>query len=156
MSEYTDNRDACSVVLPSGCVPYTGYLSTTLAPLVTCKPNINDIMKLLQDSLDKINTNLGDNTTLDVQCLGQINASTATQKDLNQLFITNLCTILSGLGNGGIDPNSIILPIDLLCLIDPSCEVQSTYTLVEAITKLVTNYCSLATRVKTIETTLNL
>lgn len=153
-----DNRESCSSPLPSGCVPYTGYVSDTISEDLICRPNINDVFKILQDSIDKINKNLGDNTTLDKNCLTDANIPTITQAQLNQIFINQLCTLNAKFGTSGadIDPNLISLTVSLLCLESPSCEPKTAYTLPEIINKLITNYCSLLTRIQKIEQTLNL
>lgn len=153
-----DNRETCVAPLPSSCVPYTGEINDIIkADLPLCKPNINDIFKSLQTLIDKIQKSLGDNKTLDKECL-TFAPATVTQKELNQIFVDELCEIKTILGtiDGGIDPATIKLAVDLLCLIEPLCEPKEEYTLTEIITKLVAAYCSLLTRVTNIEILLNI
>lgn len=153
-----DNRQTCVEIQPSSCVAYTGYVSTTLTGLLPCRPNINDVLKNLQIFIDKINTNLGDNTTLTKNCF-TFNPTTDSQKVLNQEVINDICTLqtqVSGLLAQQVDPDLINVAIDLLCLDDPTCTPQSTYTLTQILTKLVTNYCSLLNRIINIESVLNI
>lgn len=155
-----DNRETCINVVSSSCVPYTGYISaaaiaTTNIP--ECKPNINDLFKAIQTLIDKINTGIGNNTTLDKKCL-TISVPTVTQKELNQLYIDELCAIKAQLAllGGPIDPSTIELAINMLCLTDPTCDLNPTYTLDVILTRLVNAYCGLLTRVTAIETILNI
>lgn len=157
MADYTDNRDACSALLPSSCIPYTGSLNNSIKNNLNCRPNINDVLQKVQDLIDNINSKLGDNTKLDKKSF-DIDPLTVTQEELNQLFINTLDTVNSTINilNGSINPDLINLAVDLLCLTDASCEPKVSYTLTEIINKLLSNYCSLLTRVQTIETTLNI
>ena len=150
-----DNRETCTTLLPSSCIPYVGYISPSIQEDITCRPNINDIIKALQELIVK--SSLGDNTTLTNECL-TFTPATVTQSQLNQIFITELCNIKQQLADlpTTIDPNTINIAIDLLCLIDPSCTPQTTYTLTEILIKLVTAYCNLLTRVQNIENILNI
>lgn len=152
-----DNRETCTTLLPSSCIPYTGYISPSIEADIKCRPNINDIIKAIQDLIDKIKAGLGDNTTLDEKCLS-FDPATVTQSQLNQIFITELCTIKDLIADlpTTVDPNTINIAINLLCLIDPLCTPQTTYTLTEILIKLVTAYCNLLTRVQTIENILNI
>jgi len=152
-----DNRESCVETTPSGCVPYTGYISDTIKDDIPCRPNINDITKKLQEMIDKINTNLGDNKTLDKKCL-TFDALTVKQVELNQLFITQLCDIKAQIAliDTSVDPETILVAINLLCLQDPSCAPQASYTLKEILVKLIAAYCDLTTRVQNIETLLNI
>lgn len=153
-----DNRETCVHLVPSSCIPYVGYISTTIkASIVECRPNINDILKALQDYIDKIQLSLGDNKTLDKKCLAFI-PLTVTQVSLNQLFINEICGIKTQIGvlNSPINAATLTLAVNLLCLQDPVCIIPVTYTLQEILTKLITAYCSLLTRVNTIQTYLNI
>lgn len=153
-----DNRETCVQLLPSSCIPYVGYISTTIkASILECRPNINDILKALQDYIDKIQLSLGDNKTLDKKCLAFI-PLTVTQVSLNQLFINEICGIKTQMGIVGspVNATTLTLAVNLLCLQDPACTPQTTYTLQEIVTKLITAYCNLKTRVTAIETYLNL
>lgn len=152
-----DNRESCTNVLPSGCLPYTGYVSPTIFTEAPCRPNVNDILKKLQEVIDDVRANLGDNSTLNITCIEFI-PTEQTQKDLNQALHDELCalkTTVEGLG-GAIDPTTIMLAVDLLCLQDPSCDPQPTYNLVFVINKILTAICNLETRVTNIETLLNI
>lgn len=153
-----DNRETCSLLVPSSCVPYTGYIATSLVPLLPpCKPNINDVLKALQDLLDTTRAKLGNNTTLNKECF-TFNPALATQKDINQEMITKICALITAVNalGGPVDPTTIQVAIDLLCLETPGCTVPATYTLQEILEKLVTAYCNLLTRVTNIETILNI
>lgn len=155
-----DNRETCTNVVPSSCVPYTGYLSDavkTSEEFEECKPNINDVFKALQKLIDQIKASLGDNKNLDKLCL-DFDPETVTQEELNQIYITELCNLKTLIPDAetGIDPSTILLAIDLLCLQDPSCEPQETYTLIQVLTKLITGYCNLLARVTAIENILNI
>lgn len=157
MAASNDNRELCGLIVPSSCIPFTGYVSAAIKPTLPCRPNINDVVEQLQILIDKINTELGRNSTLDKKCL-TFTPATVKQVELNQLFITELCAIkttLAGLSLD-IDPDLIMLAVNLLCLQDPACTPQATYTLTEVITKLITAYCNLLTRVTAIETLLNI
>lgn len=151
-----DNRETCTDTLPSSCVPYTGYISTTIAESLPCRPNINDILKKLQQLIDTINTGIGDNSGLET-CLS-LDSTPFDQSEFNAAVAAELCAIKALLNavDPVINPDTIKLAIDLLCLLDPSCTPQSTYTLTEILTKLVVNYCNLLTRVQTIEAALNI
>lgn len=135
-----DNRDTCGLLVPSSCIPYTGYISNNIKSDVVCRPNINDILKQLQDLVDSIKITSDENAT----AIAQINTTIAT-------INAQIATL-----QADIDPNLINLAVNLLCMQNPSCEPKTTYTLPEVITALITNYCSLLTRVQTIEQTLNL
>lgn len=157
-----DNRETCTLLLPSSCIPYTGYVSPlftaqTFVPVFPCRPNVNDILKSIQVLLERIKASLGDNTTLDNDCL-TFDPATATQAQINQELITEICLLKDALAAlpTTIDPSTIVLAIDLLCLIDPACTPATTYTLEEILIKLVAAYCNLLTRVQNIETILNI
>ena len=151
-----DNRETCATLVPSSCIPYTGYISETIAEDIQCRPNINDILKKLQEVIDGIQEKLGDNTTLTAGCFS-FNPATATQKTINQEIITKLCAAQVAIeALEPIDPNTIDITIDLLCLIEESCEPQTTYTLTEILTKLVTKICNLESRIIVIENILNI
>lgn len=153
-----DNRDTCSVLIPTSCIPYTGYVSDSIKELLPCRPNANDVFKNILISLDKITKSLGDNTTLDSACL-TFDPATDSQKLLNQELITEVCmlkTQVQALIDGQINPDLINLAVNLMCLQDSSCDPQTTYTLTEVITKLITAYCDLLIRVTNIESTLNI
>lgn len=152
-----DNRETCVNLVPSGCVPYTGYISTTIKDALPCKPNVNDVLKKLQELIDKASAAIVDNTTLDKKCL-TFDPAKVKQNDLNQIFITELCTLKTQVTNLGkpVDPDTIKLAIDILCLEDASCDPKTEYTLEEILKKLITAYCGLETRVKAIETLLNI
>jgi hypothetical protein len=153
-----DNRESCINIMPSGCVPYTGYISDTIKDSLPCKPNVNDIIKKMQELIDKLNVSNVDNTGLDKHCF-TFTPATVKQSELNQLFITELCNLkdsVAALGGGSIDAGTIKLAIDILCLKQPSCAPQAEYTLQEILTKLISAYCDLETRIKTIETLLNI
>lgn len=152
-----DNRETCVNLTPSGCVPYTGYISDTIKDALPCKPNVNDILKKLQELVDKANAAIVDNTGLTKNCF-TFDAAKVKQNELNQLFIDELCTIktqIASLG-GDVDPATIKLAIDILCLEDEACEPKTKYTLQEILEKLISAYCGLETRVKAIETLLNM
>ena len=154
-----DNRETCALVVPSSCIPYTGIVTTVIdKDLPACRPNINDVFTSLQTTIDKIQTSLGDNTTLVVDCMTSINPATATQSQINQAILVKLCALqelISG-EDVEIDPSTILITINMLCLINEECEPQTAYTLTEILTMLVTAYCDLLSRVKIIETFLNL
>lgn len=155
-----DNRETCTVSVPTSCSPYTGYLSSVLfpnQPEQPCRPNANDIFKVIQEAIDAITAKLGDNTTLNNNCLS-FDPETATQAEINQAIITQLCllkTSVESLG-GAIDPDSIMLAVDLLCLQDPSCDPQVSYSLLTIINKLLTAVCNHENRIAAIETILNI
>lgn len=157
MSTSYDNRETCGTLLPSSCIPYTGQVNTSIEDNLPCRPNINDILKNIQNLIDKINNSLGDNTTLDPTCL-TFTPSTVTQVQLNQLLITEICELKTAVQalQQPIDPDTINIAINLLCLVDPGCTPQTEYTLTEILVKLVTAYCDLLTRVTTIENILNI
>jgi len=153
-----DNRETCAVTLPSSCIPYTGYVDPLIEPALPCRPNINDVAKKLQLLIADIEAKLGDNTTLDKACLTTLTPATATQKDINQRLITELCAIKAQLTQLAqpIDPNLIRVAVNLLCLQDPACTPQSTYTVQELFTKLLVGYCNMENRLNAVEQLLNL
>lgn len=158
LSTTYDNRDTCGDMSPSSCVPYTGYISDSIADKMPCRPNVNDVLLNLQILIDKLNTQLGDNTTLDKECF-TYNPLTDTQKQLNQELITDICllqTQVAGLLGAGISADDIVVTANLQCLADPACEPSDDNTLTYIITKLVNNYCSLLDRVVNIESILNI
>ena len=152
-----DNRETCGTLLPSSCIPYTGVINDSIKEGIPCRPNINDIIKNIQNLIDHIKLGLGDNTTLDPKCL-TFDPSYATQSAINQSIITELCSIKDQVIElqKPIDPDTLMIAINLLCLIDPSCTPQTEYSLTEILVKLVTAYCDLLTRVTTIENILNI
>ncbi len=141
-----DNRETCTLQLPSSCMPYTGYVSPTIFTTELCRPNINDILKKLQEVIDAIKTSLGDNSLLEDDCL-DLDMSAASQSTINQKFITDLCLLKTAVDalEEPIDPDTIILAVDLLCLLDPTCVPTATYTLTDVIKKLISAYCNLLT-----------
>lgn len=150
-----DNRETCVNLVPSSCVPYTGYISDTIKDSLPCRPNVNDVLKKLQELIDTIQGNVGDPSTLN-SCLDLPDGVTYAQ--LIQIIFNEICaikTVLTDLPTAP-DPDTITFAIDILCLLDPSCTPQTSYTLTEIILKLITAYCSLSARVKTLEDTLNL
>lgn len=158
-STSSDNRESCGTPIPSSCIAQTGVINDSIrAAVPTCKPNINDVTKAIQDLIDATRAKLGDNTTLTIDPIvfPTLVAATSTQKDINQVFLDKLLIIDGFLENSFVDPNTVIIAMDLLCLIDPSCTPQTEYTLTDILTKLVTNYCDLLTRVQAIETLLNI
>jgi len=152
-----DNRESCVALVPSSCIPYTGYVSNNIIPWLPCRPNINDLLKRLQILVDDTKRELGDNTTLDKACL-TFTPSTVTQVQLNQLFINQICAILTAIAgiHVTIDPHTFMISIDLNCLQDPGCPPTSSYSLYDILLKLITAYCNLETRVTAIETLLNI
>lgn len=152
-----DNRGTCGQILPSGCVPYTGYQTDDIKEKLPCNANINDIIKYLLDIIDTINKNLGDNSKLSVNCLTDIK-ETSTQQEINQVFINVLCDIKNKIVDTGsdIDIANIDIAIDILCLNDASCEPKLKYSLLEILTKLISGYCNLLNRIKVIENILNI
>lgn len=152
-----DNRETCGTLLPSSCVPYTGVINDSIKDNIPCRPNINDIIKNIQNLIDKIKESLGDNTTLDPECL-TFDPTTVTQSELNQEIITELCNLKDAVTalQQPIDPNTINIAIDLLCLVDPGCTPQTTYTLTDILIKLVAAYCDLLADVTNIKNILNL
>jgi hypothetical protein len=155
---YPDNRDSGVNFIPSSNVPYTGYVSESFKDHLPCKPNVNDLIKLIEDSLDTLTTSLGDNTKLNPQCLG-FTPATATQQTINQQSINLLCSLradVEDLKNKTIDPSTLQIAIDLLCLQQQGCEPQTTYSLLHILTQLVSSYCNLQDRVQNIENILNI
>lgn len=153
-----DNRETCTVVVPSSCVPYVGYISEIIVEdMPECKPNINDVIKSIQLLLERMKASLGDNTTLDEACL-DIDPALDSQKTINQTFINEICTIKDQIAllGGAIDISILTMAVDLLCLEDPSCDPQPSYTLLAIIEKLIAAYCDLLDRVTNIETILNI
>lgn len=157
-----DNRETCTTLTTSSCVPYTGAINedvtTELQTIAPCgRPNINDIIKSLQSIIDKLKATIGNNKTLTTQCL-TFTPSTVTQKELNQLFINELCTLKSSIENlqPTVDPETFMVAINLLCLETDGCDPQNEYSLQVILEKLITNYCNLLTRIQNIETVLNL
>lgn len=151
-----DNRETCTETVPSSCVPYTGYISDTIRESLPCRPNVNDILKKLQQLIDTLNTGIGDNTGLE-GCLS-LDSIPFSQSEFNAAVVQELCAVKALLTEASvaINPATILIPVDLLCLLDPTCTPQATYTLTDVITKLVVNYCNLLARVQTIETTINI
>lgn len=157
MSESTDNRETCGTQLPSSCIPFTGYISNRVKEDLPCRPNINDVLTNIQNIIDGIKDSLGDNTALTKECF-DFNPATATQQVINQEIITKLCALKTAVEalQEPIDPDTINIAVNLLCLLDEGCDPQTTYTLTEILTKLITAYCNLLTRVVNIETILNI
>lgn len=157
-----DNRETCTATLPSSCIPYVGYLSDLVKiDSFPCRPNINDVLKQIQVILDRINSSLGDNTTIDHECLTTLDVSVATQKDIDQRLIHEICLLKTQVALltpllTSIDPATIRIAVDLLCLLNPDCDPPTDYSLTEIITKLVAAICDLMTRVANIETILNI
>ena len=152
-----DNRETCGTLLPSSCIPYTGVVNESVQEGLPCRPNINDVIKNIQNLIDGIKASLGDNTTLDENCL-TFNPSSVTQAGLNQIFIDEICSLKEAVAalQEPVDPDTLMVAINLLCLIDPSCDPQTEYSLTEILVKLVTAYCDLLTRVTNIENILNI
>ena len=153
-----DNRETCTTKVPTSCSPYTGVVNELIEDkLPACKPNANDIFKALQEVIQEIKDKLGDNTTLDNKCVS-FNEATATQKEINQALIDKLCALETALADFEpvIDPATIRLVIDILCLQNEECEPPADYSIQELFELLITAYCGLLTRVQNIETLLNI
>ncbi len=152
-----DNRETCGTLLPSSCIPYTGYISEAVNENLPCRPNINDVLKNIQNLIDTINDSLGDNTTLDKECF-TFNPATASQKDINQELIVKVCELKTAVEDlqNPIDPDTINIAINLLCLLNEECDPQEEYTLTEILEKLVIAYCDMNTRITNIENILNI
>ena len=135
-----DNRETCgNQIVPTSCLPYTGYVSDTIKDLLPCRPNANDVFKNLQILVDDIKAGLGDNRKLDSDCF-DFNPEEDSQKQLNQELISKVCdltTKVEELIEGQVDPNLIKLAVDLLCLEDTGYEPKTEYTLTEIIVKLI-------------------
>jgi hypothetical protein len=149
-----DNRETCgNQLVPTSCLPYTGYVSDTIKDLLHCRQNANDVFKNLQILIDDIKKGLGDNTKLDATCF-DFNPSEDSQQQLNQELLSKVCDLsdkVEQLINDQINPDLIKLAVNLLCLDDAGCEPKTEYTLTELITKLIAKYCDLATRVTNLE-----
>lgn len=155
-NEYKDNRESCGEVLPSSCIPYTGYIHDELKDSFKCKPNINDVSKKIQDLIFEIKDYLGDNSKIKLLCLEDELEDNFTQEDFNSALLKLVCQLKTIIGDGSIDPDTIKLSISLLCLEDPSCDPKEEYTIKELFSKLIVAYCNLLTRVKNIENILNI
>lgn len=155
-NEYKDNRESCGEVISSSCVPYVGYIHDELSNEFKCKPNINDILKKVQELIFETKEYLGDNSKLKLSCLEDSLEEGFSQEEFNQVLIKELCELKKVLGDGNIDPDNIKLAISLLCLQDPSCDPKQEYTIKELFTKLIAGYCNLLSRVKNIENILNI
>lgn len=159
MAASYDNRETCTNQVTSSCVPFTGYVNTAITAVLPCRPNVNDVLKAIQDIIDAIKLKLGDNTTLvvDEDCT-TLDVDTATQKDINQKLFDELCALKATVATlgGAIDPTTIMLAVDLLCLQDEACEPASSYNLLVVINKLLVAYCNHETRLAAIESILNI
>lgn len=150
-----DNRESCGVPVPSSCVPYVGYVSPAIEKLLGCKPNINDVLKVIQDFLDYLNNALGCNQNLTAGCLN-FDPATVTQEQLNQLFINQLCPEGSTQAQSASDIGSQLLTIDIGCLQTPNCTPATQYTLLNVLNKLISGYCSLLNDVNNLKNILNI
>lgn len=151
-----DNRETCTTLIPSSCVPYTGFVSDNIKEELPCRPNVNDVLKSVQELVDKIKKGLGDNTKLNRDCLS-FNPETVTQEQLNGLFINELCALRENYEcSSQIDVGSLALAVNILCLEDPTCTPKQIYTVQELFNKLIAAYCNLLTRVQAIEQLLNI
>lgn len=146
-----DNRQTCGLTLPTSCLPYTGYVSDSIKDLIPCKPNANDIFKQLQILIDNLKKTLGDNTQLDKKCVDFV-TSVGTQQELNQELIDQICSIKDALGLlDTSDSDNIMIEMNLGCLQEAGCAPKTEYSVKEILTKLVTNYCSLLSRIEALE-----
>lgn len=152
-----DNRESCGTLVPSSCVPHTGYVSELIKDSVPCRPNINDINERLQKLIEEIKENLGDNKTLKTKCT-DLDAQKVKQVELNQKFIDLICDLLDWKNNLDltVHPDKVDIPIDLSCLGDTNCEPKATYTLLDVLRRFLVVLCNHSTRIKNIETVLNL
>ena len=151
-----DNRESCGTVIPSSCVPHTGYVSPLIEEKIPCRPNINDINKEIQKLIEEIKESLGDNKTLDTKCTN-LDAQVVKQSEINQKFIDFICDLLNWRDNLDltVHPEDIDVPIDLSCLGD-NCEPQATYTLLDILNRFLVTLCNHENRIKNIEAILNI
>lgn len=165
---FCDNRESCDIGTSSSCVGYQGYISSTinLRGNLPCRPNINDIIWEMQNISDEN----ADYSTLNYMCLANpapfvskkwVNGvltdyTNVKQLDLNQLFITKLCLLLNPPSPSPIDPTTILLPINMACLVNGACPSPNPIDLLSFCQQLLTAYCSLLVQVNQIKTYLNL
>lgn len=154
-----DKRENCAEPISSACIDYTGKVSNLIKTKVTCAPNINDIIEEAYKILEQIKKSLGDNTTLDKQCL-TYNSAIVTQKELNQEFTNKLCELDQAITDLGvilpIDAANIVMTINLLCVESSLCVPLTQYTLAQILQKFVLKICDHETRITAIETFLGL
>lgn len=151
-----DNRDTCGLIVPSSCVAYVGYISSTIESTLPCRPNLDDVLKQIQNLIDSILTSLGSNKTLTPGCF-TFDPTTIQQVALNQSFITKICDLQTQIADlPTMDPNTLMISLNLLCLANPMCTPETQYSLLDILNKLVTSQCNLITRVTNIENFLNL
>lgn len=152
-----DNRESCGTLVPSSCVPHTGYISPLIKDNIPCRPNINDINEKIQKLIEEIKESLGDNKTLDTKCTN-LDAQKVKQVELNQKFIDLICELLDWKNNLDltVHPEDIDIPIDLSCLGDTNCEPNATYTLLDVLQRFLVTLCNHSNRIKNIETVLNI
>ncbi len=154
--EYKDNRETCGQLTSSSCVAYMGYIADWIKDDLQCKPNINDMFKVFQDKYGLFISQFGDITTLDIKCLRDTLIGEITQSSINQYFVDEMCELKRLIRVSEVDANELKINVNLLCLEDEGCEQKTEYLITEEITKLVTKYCDLLERVKTIEELLNI
>lgn len=154
MASY-DNRETCTALIPSGCIPYTGYISDNIKDnLPDCKPNANDVLKAIQERLDRLIYLFGE--TKDLSCIGSTTGE-YIQSEVNEFVLSEICALKASVNQAlTIDPEQIKIVIDILCLDDQNCVPKEEYTLRELFERLFTSFCDLNDRVKNIEQLLNL
>lgn len=155
MATSYDNRETCTSLLPSSCIPYTGVISDNIKDkLPECRPNINDVLKGVQERLDRLIYLFGE--TKNVECIGSTTGD-FIQSDINEYVLSEIKKLKCYLNETGtINPESIKIAIDLLCFNDPDCFAKTEFSIQEVFEKLVSGYCDLTERVKNIELLLNI
>jgi hypothetical protein len=152
-NRYKDNRGSCGTTVMSSCVPYTGendFKSFDLDNL-PCNPNINDIIKEL-DSIIKILQDATSVADVKLECFDDCICSDLTIKELFELLIKNLCSVIDRVKTLEESYQNIGLStfnVDLSCFNSPCFNNDnSSHTLLEIVTLLINEICQLKNKIQ--------
>ena len=143
-----DNRHTCGPTMSSACVWYTGQFPKFInQDDLTCKVNLNDILKLYGDKIDAIIADT-DISSLNPRCLGYDTSDITHVKleDIQNAAICDLKTTVDVLNTTVTNLNigSQLITIDLKCLSENAgpCEVgTNTYTLTSILNLIIAQIC---------------
>lgn len=143
-----DNRSTCGQTMSSACVWYTGQFPKFInQDNITCKVNLNDLIKLHGDRIDKLIEDT-DVKSLDPRCLGY-DTSDITPKKLDDIQNAAICDLKEKVTHllsevDDLDIGSKLITIDLKCLAPngAACEVApNTYSLISILNILIDKLC---------------
>ena len=143
-------RYSCGTIVPSQCVPFTGKKPAFVKGDVDCDANLNDIIDLIGNAIDKLQ-NATDVSAINKRCL-ELPAG-SDLKALTQVSIDKICGVEASLNAlktafENLKIGNEKITIDLKCLKSVAAPCESgtnTYTLSAILNTLVNEICNIKT-----------